>query len=443
MTVRAALLAPLALAAALGGATALAEVPAPRTLPLAEALRELDAQSLTLAQARARAAEAEGLTRQALSAALPTLTAAGGYTRNSDAARANIGSIIARLPPTGLPAPPDLVIQPLEVWSVSGTLRVPLLAPSAWADVAVARSAERAAGASAEAVRLQARAALAQAAWNAAAGEEIVLASERAVASADEQARLAERAVAAGTGVPLSVLQARTEAVKRRSDLARARADLGRAQLAVGVLLGRSEPLRIPLEPAQPPAPLDARALAEEARGRRPEVRAASAQVEAAERQLTSARLRLLPQISTSATALAQDVPLPTSKKEAWRLTVDLTWALYDGGLRYGRARQAEAAIAGARAAAEAQRLEVEQQVEDAARDVAVAAERLRLAEDQVKLAAEAAATGRRGFAAGISSSLDVLDANDRLYQSEVGLADARARLGIALVGLDRAAGRS
>lgn len=59
-----------------------------------------------------------------------------------------------------------------------------------------------------------------------------------------------------------------------------------------------------------------------------------------------------------------------------------------------------------------------------------------------MKLAGEAAATARRGFAAGISSSLNVLDANDRLYQSEVGLADARARLGIALAVLDRAAGR-
>jgi outer membrane protein TolC len=121
---------------------------------------------------------------------------------------------------------------------------------------------------------------------------------------------------------------------------------------------------------------------------------------------------------------------------------VDLTWQLYDGGLRYGRARQAEGAIAGARAAAEAQRVEVVQQVQDAARDVAVATERLKLAQDQVKLAGEAAGTARRGFAAGISSSLDVLDANDRLYQSEVGLADASARLGIALATLDRAAGR-
>ena len=176
---------------------------------------------------------------------------------------------------------------------------------------------------------------------------------------------------------------------------------------------------------------------------RRGELAAASAQVTGAERQLTAARLRVLPQLSASASAFAQDVPYPTGHKEGWRLTVDSTWNLYDGGLRYGRARQAEGVAAGARAAAEAQRLAVVQEVEDAARDVAVASERLGLAEDQTRLAAEAAATARRGFAGGVAGSLDVLDANDRLFQSEVGLAEARARLGGALASLDRAAGRS
>jgi outer membrane protein TolC len=428
---RATLLAHLALAGAGGqGSTSII-----RELSLDDALRELDSQSLTLAQARARTEEAAGIARQALSAALPTLTASGSYTRNSDPAPGP-GQFPAALAST-------LVIQPLEVLSASGALRIPLVAPSAWADVAAARSAEKAAVASSQAVRLQARSALVQTAWSAAASEETVAATERAVESAEEQVRLADRALSAGTGVPLSVLQARTEAVKRRSDLVRAVADLGRARLAVGVLLGRAEPVRIPLSAARAPGVLDAQALALEAMGRRPEILATSAQIEAAERQLTSARLRLVPQLSASASAFAQDSPLPTGKNDGWRLTVDLTWPLYDGGFRYGRARQAEGAISEARAAAEAQRVEIVQQVADAARDVGVAVERLQLAEDQVKLAAEAAATAHRGFAAGISSSLDVLDANDRLYQSDVGLADARARLGIALAVLDRASGRS
>ena len=424
-------------------AAILAASTAPRTLPLEEALRELDAQSLTLAQARARAEEAAGLSRQALAAALPTLTAGGSYTRNSDQAVAPIGTLLAGSLPPGATRPPDLVIQPLEALSASATLRVPLVAPSAWAEAAAGRSGAAAASASAGATRQQLRAALRQAAFGAAANEEIALASERALGSAEEQARLAARAVEAGTGTPLSVLQARTEAVRRRSELTRTRAEVERAHLALGILLGRAEPVRIPLDPPARPGAIDGAALAEEALAHRGELAAASAQVTGAEQQLTAARLRVVPQLSASASAFAQDVPYPTGQKEGWRLTVDLTWTLYDGGLRYGRARQEAGAVAEARAAAEAQRLAVVQEVEDAARDVAVAAERLGLAEDQVRLAAEAAATARRSFAGGVAGSLDVLDANDRLFQSEVGLADARARLGGALASLDRATGRS
>jgi len=441
MTLRFALATPLGLV--LAATAALAQAPAaPRTLSLEEALQELDARNLSLAQARGRVEEAAGLFRQALAPALPTLTAAGSYTRNRDQAVAPVGRLLSAVNPAA-PSVPDLVIQPREVFATSGTVRVPLVVPSIWADAAAARSAQRAAEASAGAVRLELRTALVQAAWAASAGEEVVAATRRAVDSSEDQARSAEAALEAGTGVPLSVLQARTEAVKRRSDLARARADLGRAQLALGVILGRAEPLRIPLGAPNAPAAVDARSMAEEALARRPEVRARAAELESAERQLTSARLRLLPQLSASASAFAQDVPLPTGKEDGWRVTVDLAWPLYDGGARYGRARQARGALASASAGLEAERVAVRQEVEDAARDVGVAAERLRLAEDQVKLAAEAAATARRSFVGGVASSLDVLDSNDRLYQSEVGLAEARARLGTALAALDRAAGRS
>jgi len=370
----------------------------PRALSIEEALGDLDRQNLTLAQARARAEEARGLERQALAAALPTLGVTGSYTLNSDEVRAPIGELVAAVNPAA-PPQPDLLIQPRHLLSVTGTARVPLVAPSAWADVAASRSARRAADASADAVRLGIREALLRAAWGAVSGEEIVAASERAVASAGEQVRLAQRALAAGTGVPLSVLQAQTESVKRESDLVRARADLDRARLAVGVVLGRAEPVRIALPPPRSPPLLDPRALSEEAASRRPELRATASQVESNERQRTSAWLRLSPQLSVSASAFAQSEPLPTGKEQGWRFTADLSWQLYDGGFRYGRVRQAEGAVAEARAAAEAQRVSVAQEVQDSARDVG--------------------------------------------YQSEVGLADARARLGVALAALDRAAGRS
>lgn len=406
------------------------------SLTLDAALAELDRQSLTLAQARSRAGEASGISRQAAAPLLPSLTAQGSYVRNSDE---------ARITPPAAPgeAPRTTFIQPLE--SINGTLaaRLPLVVPNAWFDLAQARGAQRAAEASARAVRLEVRTGFAQAAHGARAAEETVSAAEQAVESARELARSAERRVAAGTAAPLDALRARTEQVRREGELVRARAELERARLALGILLGREEPVAIEL-PAAEAAPADAapEALVDEALARRPELEAQAAQVGSAEAGVRSAWARLAPQLSASGSVFASDVPYPTGEKDGWRATVDLSWQLYDGGLRYGKRRQAEAALSGARAAAEAERLAVVQEVRDGARDLDVARERLRLAETQRQLAADAAASARRSYDAGVASSLDVIDANDRLYLADTGLAEARARLAQSRLALERALGR-
>ena len=414
-----------------------------RALTLDQALAELDSQSPTLVQARGRVADARALATQAAVPLLPTLVAAGGYTRNSADAIVDLSKLpLAGLPAGALSSGP-LVIQPLGVWTVSGSLRVPLIVPNAWADWAAAQRAADSLAATAESARLQLRASLAQAAWAAAAAEEIVAASERAVTVAEEHQRSAARSVTAGTEAPLSVLKAETEVVKRQSDLAQARANRERSHLALGVLLGKTEPLRVLLPPiagGETPQPVES--LVAEALQARPELVAQEAQIRAARAQVTSARLRWLPQISGSGAVFAADVPYPTGKKEGWRLTLDALWPLYDGGLAGGKRDQAQADLLTARAAAEAQRLNVIQEVQDTRRDVSVAGERLRLAEQQRDLATAAAASAKRTFEAGVASSLDVLDANDKLYQADVGMADAHGRLGIARVALDRALGR-
>jgi outer membrane protein TolC len=408
---------------------------APRTLSLDEALGELDRQNLSLVQARARADQATAAARQAQAAMLPTLVASGTYTRNSDE---------AVLPPNPL-MPSGIAIQPLQALAASGTLRVPLVVPSAWFDVSAARESGRAAEASTNAIRAQLRTGLAQAAYAATAKGEVVTASERAVATATEHAKSAERRVKVGTSPPLDSLRAQAEQVRRESDLARARADLDRAELALGVLLGRAEKVGIAV-PALP-APLvpenGAAALVDDAIGRRPEMAAQRAQVDAARAQLNSAWARFAPQLFATGQVFASDTPYVTGKKDGWRVILELSWPLYDGGLRYGKREQANAAIAEANAGASAQRIAVAQQIEDAARDVSVARERLRLGEAQQKLAADAAASAQRSFDAGIATSLDTLDANDRLYQADVGLADARARLAQAVLALDQALGRT
>ena len=415
-----------------------------RTLSLGEALGELDAQSLVLAEAKSRVGQARSLIGQVSSPLLPQVVAAGGYARNSDEAKVGLGGLFQALgqqPPAGIPA--TLYIQPISAWTVSASAKVPLLVASAWADRTAAERAAEATVASLATLRMSLRAALVQAAWAAAAAEDIVAASERAVGTAEEHRETTARMLAAGEAPALSVLKADTELVKRQSDLVRARAELERARLATGVLLGKPQPVRVLPGPAPAAgAPAFGEALVREALDQRPEVEASAAKIRVSDAQARSARLRLVPQLSGSATVFASDMPYPTGKKEGWRVTLDATWSIFDGGYRGSKRQQAEAESEGARAAAETQRLTIAQEVADAVRDVGVAAERLRLAERQAAFATEAAASAKRTFVAGITGSFEVLDANDRLYQSDVALADARGRLGIAHAALSKAVGR-
>lgn len=408
----------------------------PPTLTLDQALAALDQQSPNLAQARSRVAEAKAVVVQARVPLLPTVVVAGGYARNSDQ---RIIDFSSAPPPLSTMVSGPLVLQPLGVWSASGSVRVPLVVPNAWADWAAARAGAEAAGASAEAARLQLRASLTQAAWITSAAEEIVAASERAVSVAVEHRASAARGVSAGTMAPLSVTKADTEVVRRQSDLAQARANLERGYLAMGVLLGKTTPVRVQLPAGSQP---DVTASPEQALASRPEMAALDAQIRSAQSQVRSAKLRWLPQLSASGSLFAADVPFPTGKKTGWRLTLDLAWPLYDGGLRSGKGEQAEAVLANARAASEAQRLSIVQEALDARRDIGVASERLRLAEQQKDFAAAAAASAQRTFEAGVAGSLDVLDANDKLYQADVALADAHGRLGVAQVAWEKAMGR-
>jgi outer membrane protein TolC len=115
---------------------------------------------------------------------------------------------------------------------------------------------------------------------------------------------------------------------------------------------------------------------------------------------------------------------------------VDLTIPLYDGGYRSSKEAHARSELRAAEAELAAQQITVDQEVQDAERAVVLAEQQMRLATTLQTLAADAAASAQRSYEAGVASTLDVLDANDKLYQAEVGVANARAET--ALAELDR-----
>jgi outer membrane protein TolC len=116
---------------------------------------------------------------------------------------------------------------------------------------------------------------------------------------------------------------------------------------------------------------------------------------------------------------------------------------LYDGGLRYGKLSHARASLRTSKTALRAEQLGIMREVADARRDLKVARQRLTMAEVRRELATDAASSAKRSYDAGIATMLDVLDANDKLYQADVALANARARVAQGVFAVERALGMS
>lgn len=426
----------VALVVALGPRAARAADSGPATLDLPAALAELEQKNPGLGVAHAQTRAAGARIREARAAMLPTLVATGGYVRNSAEVQVRLGALLSQVP--GAPNVGNIVIQPLDAWTASGTLNVPLLEPSAWYEVDAAKAGEKAAKASSEVARLELRTQFATLAYGAEALRAVVSASERAVDLAREQVKSAERRVASGTAAPLDVLRAKADQVNRESDLTRARADVERAELALGILLGRERPVVITVPEL---VSEQSKARTETTTRPRAELTALDAKAEAARARIRSARARHLPTLHAMGSLFASDEPYPTGDRTGWRVGVELKIPLYDGGFRYGKRREAEAELDAAQAELSERRLKIRQEVSDARREVKVARERKRLAFAQQELASSAAQSAKRSYDAGVSTTLDVLDANDKLYKADVALAQADAQLAQSLIGLQRALG--
>ncbi|MEQ1501469.1 MAG: TolC family protein [Myxococcota bacterium] len=412
----------------------------PVELTLHEALDRLIADSPDWAAAEARVASASGIARQAAAGFLPIVAAQGTYTRNDSEVVFGfsqlIDGLLAAVPipvdPAELPDVPDTVIQPLEVWSGAASVRIPLVAPVAIADWTAARRSVRALSGTTDEIRLELESGLIAAAAGAEAAAGVVAAATKAVDVAGDHLAATEIAQVAGTATSVDVLGAKADVARRRSELAESQANLASAQEQLGGLLGIDGPATVVLPEAAPLDPTGAT---------RPAITAADARVGAARAQVQSAWWRQFPTLAATGAATAATEPYPTGNQTAWRVGLEATWTLYDGGFRYGKLHQAQADQAAAQAARTSEQLRVSREQREAERNLAVAQEQLTLAMEQANLAAEASEVAQLGLSAGTVSPLQARDVETDAFRAEVGVVGARARLRIAEASLRRARG--
>ena len=333
-----------------------------------------------------------------------------------------------------------------EPWHVGWTLRQPLFDAAAWARLARA-GAEIA---EAEATFLAARQDLAMRISTAyfdalAAGDDLRLVHAEREAVAREL-RQAESRFRAGIAAIVDVREAEARHDLTLAAILEAERRLLASRDTLAEITGESAPevapvgAKIPLGPPDPDDPAVWIGIATE---ESPELAIARARAAAATQVLREARAGHLPGLDLQAgQVVGESSGFDTGDFDTQRLFLGLSIPIFEGLETIARTRQAARVLAARRAEVDAAERATERRVRDAFRGVITDAARVRAlarAVTSVRMALEAS---RAGVNAGTRTLVDVLTAQQLLYEAERDASRARYDLLLSRLALERAAGR-
>ncbi len=381
-----------------------------------QALRQVRAQSTTLARSVAQAELASGQARQALARALPTLTGTAQIQRHLLTGEGVIfGS-------SGISQ--GTIPDPLTTWGAGLSLRVPVIAPRAWHDHGTAKRGRRVAALSQEDAERRVIAAVADAIVSVVTAERVAEISRVSLKSTLSTLDLNRRRARLGAASAVDVLRAEQEVSLTRAQVVGANEGVRRAREALGVTLGHSVPWSVTPSIRLDQLAADASAVCKPVGNPddRADVRAARARLEIAQRNVKAVDWDYVPTVDfvSNLNYASEERFSANGKHVTWTIGGVLTWPLYDGGLRYGT-----------RAANKAQQRLVQEDVTDAKRAARVEAQQAQRAVNVAKknlvvsqrtreIARQSSRLSQIAFTAGQGSSFELVDASRRLREAEI-----------------------
>lgn len=450
----------------LGIAIFLSQAPHLPVLTLAQALEQADRQNQDLEAARARLQQADELSAQAWAGYLPRLTADGRYTYNTVEASIRLptsywirdvgvlqGPAFDPSRPASLDNPPgqqtslvqvpaefqEAVIQPQHSLNANFVLSQALVAPQLWANISNAYKAERAATLNTENIRREILFATAQLYYAAEGYREAIAVQERLLEVTQAREKDAELQLRVGTSTKVALLRAQIERARAEQDLLRTRNAYRAAKVALATVLARDPDFDV-TRPQAPPPPPSLQVLLDSAQ-ERPDVAAAKANLELAQGQRTSVVLSYFPSLSAFGQYSVANAQGFTGQYDVFAAGLQLTWTLWDGGLRESQLREASGRILENQHVLRGLELRAREDVMRALLDLESARANVVKASEQVVLARESAALVNSSFQAGAATYLEVVDANAALHQAELNAISEELNEQLAVIRVAYAAG--
>ena len=278
------------------------------------------------------------------------------------------------------------------------------------------------------------------------------LTAQQVLGAAEQRLSFAQKSLAdararaeGGLASTNDVTRAELELANAEVELAEARGNADQSLLELGYLLVApvQRTLAVPmalLEAAQR-APADVAPQVEEALSRRLDLAAQRDRVAALGAAAQEPLARLLPTLGLSGTFFWTGDPGLNGRPTDGFLVLNLGWELFDGGERYAERRERLALARAGRLELEASNRRVEVDLNQAQVGLSRARASLQQGELAVKVARRNVEETGELYRQGLASALAVSDANLRLFEAEVSLAQARYGLGLALLDLRAALG--
>ena len=251
--------------------------------------------------------------------------------------------------------------------------------------------------------------------------------ADQALADAREHGRLAGVRERDGVGLKSDQLRAATALSESEQGLLTAENDLLLARMRLNLAVGGPAGGLLDIgETPQVQEPKLAQAeLASLAQKSRPELRAGEKAVEKGELAVRQARNAFLPTIYASAGYQLNDRDVPFGQdNDSWGVGVNLRWELFDGGSRWHGKKKAELARQAAAALLEHDRREVALQVTESVLRRQEAGLKLTSARAALRAAEEGSRLVTLRFQNGLSSMVELMDAESVLNRSRANLVE-------------------
>jgi outer membrane protein TolC len=424
---------------------AVPSVGAGQPLTLLDAVRRALEQNLTVQQAALAVAVARSQVSQAEAGLLPTLGLNGGYTSQTTPGSTALTGAIS-IPSLGINGAQFQAITTGQVpppWAFHLTFAYPLYTGNALQDqVSIAQATLHGQQSSFTATASQTVLTVRQAYFNYVQSQDQVAAAQRAVDASRENVRVTQAQVRVGTSPEFNLLQAQVQLATAQRNLtqAKAAAVLAEQQLAAAVNLPISTSIDATTPMGLPTPPLDIENLVKQALSNRSEIAQVQAAIQADQAAVDLAAAGLRPNVTLSGGPSAATNDL-THSPVAWSGTIQLTLAIFDGGLTHAKVDQARQQLNLARVQLAQTQQTVEEQVRAAYLNLQQAAESLVSAQAGQVAAQETLRIANVRFAAGVGTQLDVVTAIQALANADAAVVLALFQYNLALAQIDQAVG--